>query len=115
LTLMGYIKVMRPPLTVLGLLASLALVLWSGKPLLYEGLLIILAISLGNTGYTMMNEVVDVDVDAKNKPWKPLPSGQAGHVIHFNRSILLYDNNPNDMLRIVLLGRNSGVSVFPRI
>jgi len=77
MTLMGYIKVMRPPLTILGLLASLALVLWSGKPLLYEGLLIILAISLGNAGYTTMNEVVDVDVDAKNKPWKPLPSGQA--------------------------------------
>jgi len=77
MTLMGYIKVTRPPLTILGFLASLALVLWSGKPLLYEGLLIILAISLGNAGYTMMNEVVDVDVDAKNKPWKPLPSGQA--------------------------------------
>jgi len=74
---MGYIKVMRPPLTILGAVASLALVLWAGKPLLYEGLLIILAIFFGNMGYTMMNEVVDADVDAKNKPWKPIPSGQA--------------------------------------
>jgi len=77
LTLMGYIKVMRPPLTILGAVASFALVLWAGKPLLYEGLLIILAIFFGNMGYTMMNEVVDADVDAKNKPWKPIPSGQA--------------------------------------
>jgi len=77
LTLVGYIKVTRPPLTILGGLAPLALVLWSGKPLVWEGLLIILAVFTGNWGYTMLNECMDIDVDAKNKPEKPLPSGQA--------------------------------------
>jgi len=77
LTLMGYVKVTRPPLTVLGGIAPLALVLWAGKPLVWEGLLIVLAVFFGNMGYTMLNEVMDVETDAKNKPWKPLPSGQA--------------------------------------
>jgi len=76
LTLVGYIKVTRPPLTILGGLAPLALVLWSGKPLVWEGLLIILAVFFGNMGYTMLNEVMDAETDAKNKPWKPIPSGQ---------------------------------------
>jgi len=89
LTLVGYIKVTRPPLTILGGLAPLALVLWSGKPLVWEGLLIVLAVFFGNMGYTMMNECMDIDVDAKNKPYKPLPSGQADWEKVFMTSILL--------------------------
>jgi geranylgeranylglycerol-phosphate geranylgeranyltransferase len=76
MTLIGYVKVARPPLAVLGLIAPLALTLWSGKPLPYEGLLIILSIFLGNLGYTMMNEAMDEDVDRISKPYKPVPSGQ---------------------------------------
>jgi len=89
LTLMGYIKVTRPPLTVLGGIASLALVLWAGKSLMWEGLLIILAIFFGNMGWTMMNECMDVDIDAKNKPYKPLPSGQADWEKVFMTSMFL--------------------------
>jgi geranylgeranylglycerol-phosphate geranylgeranyltransferase len=29
-------------------------------------------------GWTVANEVVDIEVDRVNKPWKPLPSGQVG-------------------------------------
>jgi len=76
-SIIGYLRVVRLPLTCLGGIAPLALVLWSGKLLVWEGLLIILAVFFGNMGYTMLNEVMDAETDAKNKPWKPLPSGQA--------------------------------------
>ena len=75
MTLKGYIKVMRPPLATLGILAPLALVLWSDKPL-KEGVLVISSVFFGNLGWTMMNEYMDADVDAKNKPWKPIPAGE---------------------------------------
>ena len=86
---MGYIKVVRPPLTILGGIAPLALVLWAGKPLVWEGLLIVLAVFFGNMGWTMMNECMDIDVDAKNKPYKPLPSGQADWEKVFMASLFL--------------------------
>ena len=86
---MGYIKVVRPPLTVLGGIAPLALVLWAEKPLVWEGLLIVIAVFFGNMGWTMMNECMDIDVDAKNKPYKPLPSGQADWEKVFMTSMFL--------------------------
>jgi len=70
-------------------IAPLALVLWSGKPLLWEGLLVILAIFYGNLGYTMMNEVMDVEVDAINKKDKPIPSGQVDPEKVFTASVFL--------------------------
>jgi len=72
-----YIILSRPPLTILGFLASASLLSWSGRLFTLEGILTMLSIGLGNMGWTIMNEVVDVEVDRVNKPWKPLPSGQA--------------------------------------
>ena len=59
----------------LGFLAPLGLVMWSGKPL-EESCLIVASVFLGNLGWTMMNEFKDAKVDAVNKPWKPIPSRQ---------------------------------------
>ena len=89
MTLLGYIKVCRPPLALLGVIASLGLYLWSHKVLDLQGCLIILAISTGNLGYTLLNECMDIDVDAKNKPYKPLPSGQADWEKVFMASLFL--------------------------
>jgi geranylgeranylglycerol-phosphate geranylgeranyltransferase len=74
----AYLKLIRPPLTVLGFLASSALLRWSGRLCSLDGLLVILSIGLANVGWTVANEIVDVEVDRVNKPWKPLPSGRAG-------------------------------------
>jgi geranylgeranylglycerol-phosphate geranylgeranyltransferase len=75
--ILAYLKLIRPPLAVLGFLASVSLLNWSGRLFTTEGILVMMSIGLGNLGWTVMNEVVDVEVDKVNKPWKPLPSGQA--------------------------------------
>ena len=72
-----YIILLRPPLLILGFLASVALLKWSNN--LYDipkSILIILAIGFGNAAFTTLNELKDVEVDRINKPWKPLPSGK---------------------------------------
>jgi len=88
-TLLGYLKVSRPPLALLGLIAPLSLYLWSHKVLDTQGFLVIISIFTGNLGFTMLNECMDVDIDAKNKPYKPLPSGQADWEKVFMTSIFL--------------------------
>jgi len=77
MTLLGYLKVCRPPLTLLGFIAPLSLYLWSHKVLDTQGFLVIISIFTGNLGYTLLNEVMDAETDAVNKKWKPIPSGQA--------------------------------------
>jgi len=75
---MSYLKLIRPPLFVLGFLASAALLaqhkIWE-EDMLRAGLTM-LAIGFGNAAFTVYNEIHDVPQDRINKPWKPLPSGQ---------------------------------------
>lgn len=74
----GYIRVCRPPLLFLGVIASLGLLSWSGNlfssPV--QSLLIVATVATGNLGWTLQNEIWDEDVDAIKKPSKPLPSGE---------------------------------------
>lgn len=76
--LLGYIRVSRPPLLFLGLIASLGLLNWAGHlrqdPV--RSWLIALTIFLGNWGWNLINEVYDKEADSVNKPHKPVPSGQ---------------------------------------
>lgn len=76
--LLGYIRVSRPPLLFLGLIASLGLLSWAGHlredPV--RSWLIALTIFLGNWGWNLVNEVSDKAADSVNKPFKPVPSGQ---------------------------------------
>lgn len=78
MSIFDYIRVSRPPLLFLGLIASLGLLNWSshlhGDP--FRSLLIALAIFFGNWGWNLVNELEDKVVDRINKPWKPVPSGR---------------------------------------
>lgn len=69
-----YLLVLRLPLLVLGVLASFSLAFYVGKPI-GEVLLIVGAIGFANTGWNLYNELVDVETDKKQKPYKPIPSG----------------------------------------
>jgi 4-hydroxybenzoate polyprenyltransferase len=71
-----YFVLLRPPLLVLGLVAPLGLLRWSGKLGTLESLLILLTIFLSNAGFNVLNELHDVEVDRRKKPSKPLPSGR---------------------------------------
>jgi len=73
------IRLFRPPLLILGFLASYAILRWSGgaQSLGFAGsLLLVSAIGFGNLALTTLNEIGDVEVDRINKPEKPLPSGE---------------------------------------
>jgi len=74
MTFWGYFRVTRPPLAILGLIAPIALVSWTGKSLI-EGGFITAAVFFANLGLTLINEIVDGETDKINKPWKPVPSG----------------------------------------
>lgn len=74
MTLLGYVKVTRPPLALLGVIASLSLLRWSGADTL-KTVLVSLTIALGNIGWNMANELHDVQADAW-KPWKPFTAKQ---------------------------------------
>jgi len=71
-----YIKLIRPPLFLLGFIASWALLVKSGLWGSFESLLILLAVGFGNASFTVINEICDIRQDKINKPWKPLPSGK---------------------------------------
>ena len=71
-----YIKLIRPPLFLLGFLASWALLVRSGLWGTEEALFIFLAVGFGNAAFTVFNEIHDIKQDRINKPWKPLPSGK---------------------------------------
>lgn len=80
MTLIGYIRVCRPPLMVLGAIAPISLYFWTHRLLDIRGLLIFLTVFSGNLGWTLANEYMDVDTDAINKPEKPLPSGEVDQI-----------------------------------
>jgi len=71
-----YIKLIRPPLFLLGFIASWGLLVKSGLWRTPESLLILLAVGFGNGAFVVFNEICDVGQDRINKPWKPLPSGK---------------------------------------
>jgi len=81
--------VSRPPLLILGFLASLGLLNWTGALRLdpVKSAFIILSVGLANWGWTIYNELHDRKVDAINKPYKHLPSGQ---VDHYNVTLLFF-------------------------
>lgn len=78
MSVFDYIRVSRPPLLFLGLIASLGLLNWAGHlredPV--RSWFIALTIFLGNWGWNLINELEDKVVDRINKPWKPVPSGR---------------------------------------
>ncbi len=77
MTLLGYVKVSRPPLLLLGFLASISLLTWSGNIQdTTKAILIVSAIGIGNWGMNILNEAHDEPVDKINKAYKPCPSGQ---------------------------------------
>jgi len=82
----GYVKVLRPPLLILGATASLGLLNWSGQleTNMVKAFLILLMVFFGNEGWTIYNELHDKEVDKVNKPWKPLPSGQVDETTVFS-------------------------------
>jgi len=71
-----YIKLIRPPLFLLGFIASWVLLVKSGLWGTPESLLILLAVGFGNGAFVVFNEICDIRQDKINKPWKPLPSGK---------------------------------------
>jgi len=78
MTLIGYLKVSRLPLLLIGLLGPLACLNWIGalwtEP--FKSFLLILTIFSANWAWNLYNELHDQEVDAINKPWKAFPSRQ---------------------------------------
>ena len=78
LGLVDFVKVSRPTLLLLGILASLGLLKWAGHiqtdPL--RTVLTALLVFLVNWAWTLFNEIRDRKLDRVNKPNKPLPSSK---------------------------------------
>lgn len=70
------LRLWRPPLLLLGFLASAAILKWSSNLVFPKAILILCAIGFGNAALNVLNELVDLETDRINKPWKPLPSGE---------------------------------------
>jgi len=71
-----YLKLLRPPLLFLGMLAPYSLMVYYGKWGTQEAWYILLAIAFGNCAFNVFNEIADRNVDRVLKPWKPIPSGK---------------------------------------
>lgn len=78
----AYLELIRPPNSLMsGLGAVLAIVAFLDYNVSWDHLLILLIAF--TTGFTLtassmiINDIVDVEVDKVNKPWKPLPRGEA--------------------------------------
>jgi len=107
LTFVGILKLLRPPLFILGFLAPYAI----GK---YFGTLnfdVVLAVGFGNAAFVVFNEIADIEQDRINKPHKPLPSGQVSEktaiaiaCVFFTISFLYLIMLPYEYVKIGLLG-----------
>ena len=77
--MLGYIKVMRPPLALMGFLAPLCIGLHYSvdDKILF---LLFLSIGFGNLSFLILNEVRDYPQDKVIKPWKPIPMGEVNPV-----------------------------------
>jgi len=73
----AFLQVSRWPLSLLGLVASISMLNWTGQLFDYpRSLYIILAVGVGNLGMNILNECMDVKSDRLKNPLKPLPSGK---------------------------------------
>ena len=78
----AYLELTRPPNSLMsGLGAVLTIVVFLDYSVSWDHVLLLLvAFTTGFTltaGSMIINDVVDVEVDKLNKPWKPLPRGEA--------------------------------------
>jgi geranylgeranylglycerol-phosphate geranylgeranyltransferase len=73
----GYIELIRLPNSVLsGLGALFAVLAYAGYVVDYPSLLLAFTTGFFVTGASMVvNDIVDLEVDKLNKPWKPIPRG----------------------------------------
>lgn len=105
MTLTGYLKVTRPPLLILGVVASLGLLSWNGQlhtdPL--RSVLIVCTVASANLGWTLRNEVSDIHIDRIKKPSRPLPSGDADYYTVAGFSFLIL---------YISLGFNAWLGIF---
>lgn len=70
-----WVRLTRVPLAILGVVTSMALLAYAGRLFTVEGLLIVLIISTFNIAFNIYNDISGIEDDRKNKPWRPLPSG----------------------------------------
>lgn len=73
----GYVELVRPPNSILsGVGAAFSVLVYAGYVANYVVLSLAFATGFLVTAASMIvNDVVDLDVDMVNKPWKPLPRG----------------------------------------
>jgi len=71
-----YLKLIRIPLFILSIIASISIMKYFDTYEPLKSLLILLAIVSGNISMNIYNEVFDVETDKILKPWKPIPSGR---------------------------------------
>ena len=73
--MLDYIKLIRPPLFILGFIApyTIGLHYHLDPSILFN---VTCAIGFGNAAFVVANEIRDVPQDRIIKPWKPLPSGR---------------------------------------
>lgn len=91
MTLLGYLRVLRLPLAILGLVASVGLLNWSGQLWTLKAPFIVATVFLANLGWTLANEYMDMETDKINKSWKPLPSGQVNeNIVQIMGSLFIF-------------------------
>lgn len=85
-----WIRVMRLPLALLGVLMSIGLLLYSGRLFTTYGLGAFVVVVTMNISGNMYNEYVDIEDDKDNKPWRPLPQGEISEEAVLTVSLALY-------------------------
>lgn len=71
-----WMRIIRLPLAFLGFIFPLSLVFYRGILFSVEGISIIMIIFFINCSLNVYNEIQDIEDDRKNKPHRPLPSGE---------------------------------------
>lgn len=71
-----WLRVIRLPLALLGILMSMALLSQIDELFTLYGALVVFVVGTGNIGMNILNEVRDIEDDRENKPWRPLPQGE---------------------------------------
>ena len=96
--LYAILQLWRPPLLILGFIASLGLLKWSRNLVdVIKSALIVTTIGFANLGFNTFNELKDVEIDKVNKPWKPLPSGKV------SRKFALYSSFVSIVISVITL------------
>ncbi len=93
--------VSRPPLAVLGFLASISLLVWSGNIYnIYKATLLIITVGFGNIGFNIMNEIHDYPYDILSGKDKPLVTGK---VSRYEALVLMYIMFASSIVTLILL------------